>query len=153
MASKKMPSADVIERERKVLELRLLGLTWDSIATNVGYASAGAAWNAYKRALVRTLQEPAEELRQQEAERLNRMMTVHLQRAIQGDVPSATLVLRLMERRAKLLGLDSPTQIEAKTEVTYNGGGDIDAEVARLAQLLEQNSSSTSAMESPTSTT
>lgn len=154
MGRKKMPEPSVIERERKVLELRLLGITWEQIASTVGYASAGAAWKAYQRALVRTLREPAEEVRVQEAERLNRIMTVHLQRAIQGDVASANLVLRIMERRARLLGLDEPTKIENKTEMTvYQGGGDIDAEVARLARLLEQNSGSKTDMESSTSTT
>ena len=57
MANTKGIDPEVIERERKVLEARLLGLPWETIAKEVGYASAGAAYNAYSRALVRTLRE------------------------------------------------------------------------------------------------
>lgn len=135
MSKRKAPDAELIERERKVLDLRLLGLSWDAIAQASGYASRGAAWNAYQRALTRTLQEPADEVRQQELERLNRILTPQMRAALSGDTSAATTVLRIMDMRARLLGLYAPTKMQA--EVTqYQGGGDIDAEVARLARLL-----------------
>lgn len=130
---------EVIERERQVLELRLLGLPWEQIAKRVGFASAGAAYNAYSRALVRTLREPAEEVRTQELERLDRMMARFYDNALRGDVQSATTVLRIMERRSRLLGLDAATKIENKSEVTvYQGGGDIDAAVEELRKALAE---------------
>lgn len=143
MAKKRKLTPEIAEKERKVLELRLLGLNWDSIAESVGYASRGAAWNAYQRALERTLQEPADEVRQQELERLNRIMTPHLRLALQGDVAATSIVLRIMDTRAKMLGIYAPVKSESKSEVSvYTGGADIDAEVARLAKLLESDSSS-----------
>jgi len=139
MGRKKGIDAEVIERERKVLELRIRGLPWEAIATQVGYASAGAAYNAYSRALIRTLREPADEIRTQELERLDRMMMRFLDNAIRGDVPSAQIVLRIMERRSKLLGLDTPTKIDTKSDITiYQGGGDIDAAVEELRQVLNE---------------
>lgn len=140
MARKRSPEPDMIEREAKVLELRLAGLTWRTIAEAVGYSSGGAAWKAYQRAIQRVLREPADEVRQQELERLDRMMTIHYQRATQGDVAALNAVVKVMHQRALLLGLYAPTRIDAKTEVSYSGGGDIDAEVARLAQLLAEGS-------------
>lgn len=147
MAKKKGLDADVIEKERKVLELRLLGLTWDNIAKAVGYANASVAWKAYQRALVRTLQEPADEIRQQEVERLNRIMTPQMQRALNGDTQATNTVLKIMETRAKLLGLFAPTRIEAEVN-QYTGGGDIDAGVARLAELVEQSNRKQVSLES-----
>ena len=140
MANTKGIDPEVIERERKVLEARLLGLPWETIAKEVGYASAGAAYNAYSRALVRTLREPAEEIRQQELERLDRMMTRFYNDAIRtGNPASASTTLRIMERRAKLLGLDAPTKIDSKSEMTiYSGGGDIDAAVEELRKVLAE---------------
>ncbi len=137
---------ELADKERKVLELRLLGLNWDAIAQSVGYASRAGAWKAYQRALERTIQEPADEVRQQELERLNRMMSPHIRNALNGDVQATTTVLRIMDMRAKLLGLFAPTKIEA--EVTqYQGGGDIDREVARLAQILKERGDSEISMD------
>lgn len=139
MANTKGIDPEVIERERKVLEARLLGLPWETIAKEVGYASAGAAYNAYSRALVRTLREPADEIRTQELERLDRLMTRFYNDAIRtGNPQSANMTLRIMERRSKLLGLDAPTKIDSKAEITYTGGGDIDAAVEELRKVLAE---------------
>ena len=54
---------EVVEKERKVLELRRAGYTFDDIARSVGYASPSGAFYALERALTRTLQQPADELR------------------------------------------------------------------------------------------
>lgn len=152
MAKKRgVNDAELIEKERKVLEMRLLGLSWDAIAANVGYASRGAAWNAYQRALTRTLQEPAAEVRQQELERLNRIMSAHIRNAMNGDVAATNTVLRIMDMRAKLLGLFAPTKLEAEV-TSYQGGGDIDREVARLAALLEQSSGGSPVLDETEST-
>lgn len=130
----------VIEKEKKVLELRLMGVTFDVIAQQVGYASPGSAHNAYKRALLRTLREPAEELRELEVARLDRLLSGIWTKALRGEVSAVQAALKIMERRSKLLGLDAPQKIQA--EVTnYDGGSDIDREVQRLADLLAQRSS------------
>ena len=86
---RKYPLHETIEKERKVLEMRLLYATWNQIAEAAGFASAGAAYNAYKRALTRTLQEPADEIRQQERERLDRLAQVYLPQALRGDIEAA----------------------------------------------------------------
>lgn len=140
MANTKGIDPEVIEREKAVLEARLNGLPWEIIAQRVGYASAGAAYNAYSRALIRTLREPADEIRTQELERLDRLMSRFYNDAIRtGNPQSASMTLKIMERRAKLLGLDAPTKIDSKSEISiYTGGGDIDAAVEELRKIIAE---------------
>ena len=77
------------------------------------------------RALKKTLQEPADEVRTLEVERLDSLLNGLWQRR---HVPEITdRILRIMERRAKLLGLDAPT----RTEVTGKDGGAIEVDDAR----------------------
>jgi hypothetical protein len=152
MAKRKTPLHETVEKERQVLELRIANARWEDIATIVGYASAGAAYNAYARALKRTLQEPSDEIRQQERERLDRLGNAVYRQAIQGDVRAIQTMLKIMERRAKLLGLDSP--IKQQVEVTtYEGGSELDREIQRLVDLLATDSSKPSDVDTQPSTT
>lgn len=101
-----VPSAETIARETHVLELRRAGLTFDRIAEETGISDRSTAHKIYKRALARTLQEPAAEIRQLEADRLDRLQVQVWTKALRGDLPAVDRVLRIMERRSKLLGLD-----------------------------------------------
>lgn len=101
-----VPSAEVIEKERQTLELRRAGVSFDDIANRVGYNDRGAAHKAYKRALARTLQEPAAEIRELEQDRLDRLQVAVWAKALRGDLGAVDRVLRIFERRARLLGLD-----------------------------------------------
>lgn len=67
------------------------------------------------RALKKTLQEPADEVRMLEVERLDALLSGLWARK---NTPEVTdRILRIMERRAKLLGLDSPV----RSDVTSGG--------------------------------
>lgn len=101
-----VPSAEVIENERQCLELRRAGLSFDEIAARVGYTNRGSAKRAFDRALARTLQQPAAEIRQLEADRLDRLQVALWPNAMRGHVGAVDRVLAIMERRARLLGLD-----------------------------------------------
>ena len=96
----------------KALELRKDGKTFDEIAEAVGYNSRQAAHDAVKRALMAIIREPAKELITLDLERLDKMWEIHFLNAQAGDVNALTACLKLMERRAKLLGLDSPEKVE-----------------------------------------
>jgi len=101
-----VPSAEVIAKETQVLELRRAGMSFDAIATQVGLADRGSAHKAYKRGLARTLQQPAAEVRELEADRLDRLQVAVWAKALRGDLQAVDRVLRISERRARLLGLD-----------------------------------------------
>jgi hypothetical protein len=127
---------ETVEKERQVIELRRAGYTFDDIAKAVGYAYSSGAHQAFRRALKRTLIEAGiEELREQELDRLDRLQRSLWTQALTGDTKAALAILRFMEQRAKLLGLYAPTRISADV-TTYEGGGDIDSEVRRLARIL-----------------
>lgn len=106
------PKPETVEKERKCLELRRGGLTYDRIAAEVGYTNRSAARKAVERALERTLQESADELRVLEADRLDRLQVAAWKAATGGDLFAIDRVLKIMDRRAKLFGLDAPTRQE-----------------------------------------
>lgn len=147
---KRPPLHKTIERERRVLELRLAHVKWEDIAEAVGYKSKGGAYDAYKRALTRTLQEPADEIRSQERERLDRLAQFWLPKAFDtNDIDlakdAAVMLLKIMDRRAKYLGLD---ETKVKHDVTiYEGGSEIDQRVKELAHLVAQNRTDTSRLD------
>jgi len=97
------------ERHLQALELRKAGVTYEVIATQLGYANASGARKAVVSALKATLREPAAELRELELARLDAML-LPLWRPVQaGDEKAVDRALRIMERRARLLGLDRKT--------------------------------------------
>lgn len=69
-----------------------------------------AAWQHYQRALElaeATFQEDVKACREQDSARLQALIGEWLPRAMKGDEKAVDKVVKLMERRAKLLGLDT----------------------------------------------
>ena len=110
-------SVESHDRQLKALELRKAGISYQAIADTLGYNSPQAAWKAVNAALKKTLQEPSDEVRKLEMERLDAMLSAIWASVKQGQYKANEVALRLMERRAKLLGLDAPV----KTDLTSNG--------------------------------
>jgi hypothetical protein len=101
--------AEIAERRRRALDLRKAGATYDAIAREMGLSGSGAAFKIVKNALKATYREPAEDVRKLELERLDRLTLALWKRAQNGESEAIDRVLKLMDRRAKLLGLDAPT--------------------------------------------
>lgn len=99
------PTAEVIARENMALELRRAGASYGAIAEQLNTDRSYAA-KIVKRAIGRVHQEAAADVVKLEAERLDRLQLAFWQKAIAGDGRSLDRVLRIMERRANLLGLD-----------------------------------------------
>ena len=145
---------ETLEKERKVLEYRRGGLTFDLIAERLGYANASGAHKAYQSACRRIVVEDVVAIRNAEIDRLD-----IAQAAIWGDVVNGAdaqerarailALIKIMERRARLLGLDVP--VKSQVEVNIYDRDSIDAEVARLVALL--NSKPQSALDTPISPT
>ena len=129
------PKPELVEKERQVLELRRAGATYDECARATGYATPQGAYLAYQRALKRTLVEAgADEARQTELDRLDRLQRAVWPKAMNGDIQAINSVLRIFDRRARYLGLDAPIRQEIKLDVA--DANSIDAEVARLVEML-----------------
>ena len=112
-----MPSKGSVEakqvRTGKALDLRIAGGSYRQIARQLE-VSEGTAYTDVQEELGRLdalTGEKAERLRDLEARRLD-LLTVSLAPRIEAGDPRAILAaVHIMERRAKLFGLDSPTMI------------------------------------------
>jgi hypothetical protein len=100
------------ERKRQALELRKSGATYAQIRDAVGYRSTASAYQAVVSALRELTREPAEEVLRLELARLDRLLLAVWPRAIQGDDRAIRSAVAVLERRAKLLGLDAPARVE-----------------------------------------
>lgn len=94
--------------------MRAEGLSFPEIARELKYHSRQAAHAAVTRALREMFREPLEEMIQLDLERIDRIWNIHYLNAQAGDVQALAACMRLMERRARLLGLDAPVRTETK---------------------------------------
>src|SRR5258708_30527028 len=88
-------------------------LSYAEIATQCGFASKGAAHNAVQRELSRSISTNVEEMRREELATLEYLAMTVLKRLRDEEYSKSMLfavdrLLVIMERRAKLMGLDIP---------------------------------------------
>jgi hypothetical protein len=127
---------EIKQRDSKVFELRIQGFTFEQIAVQVGFSGPSGAWQAYQRIRSEFIFESVEEARQLELMRLDEMQFAVWDRAINGDLPALSCVLKIMDRRAKLLGLDKPEKM-AVDRWGYNSA-DLDQEVKRIVDMMNE---------------
>jgi hypothetical protein len=85
--------------------------------------------------MTRNVPQAPEEFRWQELDRLDRMQVALWPRAMKGDDRAIGTIVRLMERRARLVGIDAPQRIQAEV-VNYDGTRDIDGDIERIVNIL-----------------
>jgi transposase-like protein len=123
-----------IQRQQAALELRRAGQDFREIARRVG-CSKSAAHRYVKAALEGAIEQiatEATELKAEEISRLDGMLAGLWGDARKGDVAAVDRVLRIMERRSKLLGLDAPVKLahtgkDGGPILTRNDGLDLGA--------------------------
>lgn len=122
MPSKKQLRA--IERQSQALELRKLGLSYQKIGDQMGMTRQGArqlVHRAYGHLLDKLRAEEVLAAVQLELERLDEWQVLVLRELRKGNVlPAIDRLVKISERRAKLLGLDAP--VRHKAEVSGPGG-------------------------------
>lgn len=99
-------------RRMKALQLRAARLTYQQIADRLYNGDRGGAYRDIQKAIENQEKEAVTEVRAQEILLLDELARPMVKKAIEGDDKAVNAVLRIMERRAKLLGLDAPTQVE-----------------------------------------
>jgi hypothetical protein len=114
------------DRQIHALQLRRSGATFQQIAEQLGYAHRSNARKAIQAALDGALSDEADALRALDLDRLDRLQLAHWPRATSGDVKATETVLKVMQHRAKLLGLYAPVQ----REVTFR------EEIAAMAEKV-----------------
>ncbi len=118
MASDTASKATAAEKRKQALDLRRAGWTFDDIAEAVGYANKGSASRAVKQALADITRESATELLELELTRLDDMFAGLYEKARSGDDHFAVdRALKIMEQRAKLLGLYDRKDDDTSAEV------------------------------------
>lgn len=141
-------SIDNAERDNSAAKLRAQGWSYERIASELGWHDRSGARKAVQRAIVATVREAGDELRVLELERLDRLYEkaweilerVHYAHGngrvvmldnvpVLDDGPTLAAMdrmLKIQERRARLLGLDAPVTVRHQT---------IDALDAEIAEL------------------
>ena len=109
------------ERQAQALKLRMAGVTFQQIADTLGYKGKQGAHKAVMSALKKTLQEPADEYRQLQHERLSRLWRVAYDQAINGDLRAVDRCVSIHRELAKLFGLDAPVQVDWRVEAKEQG--------------------------------
>lgn len=129
------------QRRSMALDLRIAGLSYQRIGDRMGI-SRQAAHVLVTKALAQSndrVSEMAEQLRRLELERLDLMQFSLWGRALRGDDRAVQSVIRIMDRRAKICGLDAPMQIEASwRDELQRYGLSPSEEFEKLVQLFMQ---------------
>lgn len=130
--------ANAAERQRQALELRKAGAGYQQIADKLGFASPSGAHKAVLSAIRKTLQEPADDVRKLEVERLDKYLLALAPQIANGNQGAIDRALRIQERRARLLGLDAPAKVEIKDwrEEARKEGVDPDVIFSKLVATL-----------------
>ncbi|MCY4108841.1 MAG: hypothetical protein OXG11_07425 [Chloroflexi bacterium] len=108
--------ARLTERRRRALELRIRGMTFAEIAHEVGYASPSGAYEAVKAALDSAVFDAADEYRKLHVARLEALLNSIWNAAREGKLGAIDRALKVLERQAKLLGLDVSQQSQEPPE-------------------------------------
>lgn len=132
--------AALAERDAKIMRLRIAGWTLARIADQVGLSVSGVHAVIQQR-IAAEVQPAAAELRALEITRLDdllaRAYTVMADTDTSGELRLKAIdrALRVAERRAKLLGLDSPVQLDVALDQRLDLEGAVVADA--LAAALE----------------
>jgi hypothetical protein len=120
------------EKHQHALRLRRAGMEYQDIARIVGYTDRRSAQRAVQTELDAQGSEDAAAVRTMEASRLDALLFAVWKRAMNGDGWAVRHALEIMERRARMLGLDAPVKqsIEVITDSV------LDEEIAELTQKL-----------------
>jgi hypothetical protein len=122
-----------IETQWRAAQLRAAGATFREIGETLGIDPSWAR-TLVLRALEAAQYEAADMMRVQEGLRLDRLQRAFWPQAVAGDDRAAKIILRTMDRRARLFGLDAPVKVQA--EMVYDGA-ELEREVAELERQLE----------------
>jgi hypothetical protein len=113
---------DTMELQAQILEYRTAGMSFSHIAKILGY-SERYIFKMYEKALAAIIAPEVQELRKQEGERLDVMLVPCMAKIMEARDAAMTgqtyetpinemmLALRIAERRARLFGIDMPTDV------------------------------------------
>jgi len=119
------------ERQTEAMELRKGGATYDQIGRALGITRQGAhklVQGGMKRLIAQTT-EDAIVVREMELQRLDAMLLGLWPSAKRGDAKAVDRVLRIMERRARYLGIDEAPDMSALAFIEDRESGAVDIRI------------------------
>ncbi len=116
------------DKRRQALDLRMAGVPYDRIATELGYANKQNARRAVLAALDAHEADSVKEMRAVEGAVLDRAQRAIWPAIIAGDIEAVRALVRISAQRARLFGLYAPTKIEVSE--------DVDAQIGAIATAL-----------------
>lgn len=119
-----------VQRRNMAIDLRRAGVPIDTIASRLNYPTPTHAQRDIDLLVSSVLKTPQDEMRGLEALRLDYLTLVLWPEAKKGNSRAIDQVVKIMERRAKLFGLDAPVQVE---QITLDG---IENEIKKLEQEM-----------------
>ena len=128
MANATEVKATAAEKRKLALDLRRAGWAFDDIAAEVGYSNKGTAYKAVKQAIAEITRESATELLELELARLDDLQSGAYEAARSGDLFAIDRVLKIIDQRARFLGL-----YERKPE---DGAADVRGAIAGLLATM-----------------
>lgn len=135
----KITQAELEMKEARAVTLRHdYGMTYEAIAKELGYAGVNGAYEAYKRGLARIVVEEPNEARLADLKRLDKAIELLMKHLENGNLKVIDPLIRVIERRSKFLGLDTPIKIQQEV-TTWEGGDSIDRAIRELTALLPEN--------------
>lgn len=132
---------EIAERTAEAVRLRAAGMSYERIAEHLGLGSRGSVHTTIKRALERYEHVGIEEARTLAAMRLDQMLVAVWSRCISGDLKAIDIALKIESQRAKLLGLNAPTQIDIThtiRRIAEEHGMDPDQALTEAAEILRE---------------
>jgi len=112
-----VPAARAEDRQNQGILLIASGCTYDEVAKQLGYADRGGAYKAVQAGLKRRYQETVtqrDELIAQQMETIRLIIRGLMPKTLKGDPRSAEVMIRALERLARLTGTDAPAQVNMK---------------------------------------
>lgn len=135
-ALKNTAQLEAFQRRMKAVRLRASGATYEQIAQAIGYGDKSSARQAVMAVLKAHYDETAPDrntLLLRELMTLDTLQMAAWKGAMSGDPESIRVVVRIMERRSRMLGIDAPTKIEITDE--------LDREIASLTATMAEDAS------------
>ncbi len=103
-------------KRAKVVEAVADGATYEQAAGHAGYASRSGAYKAFWKAVDEREADAVDQHRMLELQRLDALQVGLWDQAVAGDVKAVNAVLRIVQQRSRLLGLDKPEATPAGSE-------------------------------------
>lgn len=135
-----------LERARRIaaFQIRLKGGSLEDIVATGLYGKVSDAKKALNALMSRDSRETNEAFREMELMRLDELMAAYWPFAVLGTaIKAGEMILKIMDRRARLLGLDAPQKVDISgmiRDAATAAGVDplaLQAEVSRITQQIE----------------